>query len=278
MAGDRIAFTTDRLALYCPGRILYEIPFSTLIVNHSDTRTFLVNRTAVMTLPSASLLANENLADGAHEPRIAQSVLMSVDKRFPGAEHFVGRVKTLFPLAEELTVPDGAFTKEAVLAQLQKDHQIYIFLGHGQANSQYPEQGYIGLAVKTPKTPAAKMIQLTVADLKTINWLGAEMVMLIGCETASGRLYRGTGISGLQQEFLTLGVKNVLGNLWEVDATHAITQAQDFLITWAKTRNSAHALQASQRQTVQALQGHRYYQQPHPYFWGSSVLLTATPQ
>ncbi len=116
------------------------------------------------------------------------------------------------------------------------------------------------------------------ADLKTINWLGAEMVMLVGCETASGRLYRGTGISGLQQEFLSLGVKNVLGNLWEVDATHAISQAQDFLSAWVTTRNPARALQESQRQAVKTLQGHRYYQQPHPYFWGSTVLLTTTPQ
>jgi CHAT domain-containing protein len=203
---------------------------------------------------------------------------MSADKRFPGTEQFVAKVQALFPLAEELTVPDSAFTKEAVLTQLQKDYQVYIFLGHGQANSQYPDYGYIELSVKTPRAPAAKMVRLTVADLKTINWPGVEMVMLVGCETASGRLYRGTGIAGLQQELLSLGAKNVLGNLWEVDATYAITQAQDFLTAWVTTRNPSHALQASQRQAVQTLQGHRYYQQPHPYFWGSAVLLTAALQ
>jgi CHAT domain-containing protein len=182
----------------------------------------------------------------------------------------------LFPLAEELTIPDGVITKDKVLVQLQKGYQIYIFVGHGQANSQYPDQGYIELAIKTSKTPAAKTIRLTMADLKTINWLGAEMVMLVGCETAGGKLYRGAGISGLQQEFLALGAKNVLGNLWEVDATFAIPQAQDFLATWAATWDSPRALQTSQRQTMQALRESRYYQQlPHPYFWGSAVLLTA---
>ena len=104
------------------------------------------------------------------------------------------------------------------------------------------------------------------------------MVMLVGCETAGGKLYRGTGISGLQQEFLSLGVKNVLGNLWEVNAPHAIAQARDFLTTWAMTGNPSRALRESQLKAVQGLQGHRYYQQPHPYFWGSAVLLTATPQ
>jgi CHAT domain-containing protein len=274
---DARLLQTERLYIV-PDEFLYEIPFSTLMANRSEVQTFLMNRSAVLTLPSVSLLANENLADGTHEQRIPQKVLMSVDKRFPGAEQFVATVQALFPLAEELTVPDRAFTKEMVLAQLQKDKQVYIFLGHGQANPQYPDYGYIELSVKTPRTSPAKIMRLTVADLKTINWLGAEMVMLVGCETASGRLYRGTGIAGLQQELLSLGARNVLGNLWEVDATHAIAQAQDFLTAWVTTGNPSRALQASQSRVVQTLQGHHYYQQPHPYFWGSAVLLTTTSQ
>ncbi len=268
---------TDLLYIV-PDEFLYEIPFTTLMANRSDAKTFLVNRSAVLTLPSASLLANLPLANGTLNTRQTKNVLISADKRFPGAEQFVAEVKALFPLAEELTVPDGTFTKDAILAQLQKDHQIFIFLGHGQANAQYPEWGYIELSVRTPSASTARIIQLTMADLKTINWLGAEMVMLVGCETAGGKLYRGAGISGLQQEFLSLGAQNVLGNLWEVDATYAISQAQHFLTSWATAGNPAQALQASQRQAVQALQGHRYYQQPHPYFWGSAVLLTVITQ
>jgi CHAT domain-containing protein len=261
-----------------PDDFFYEIPFSTLMANRSETQTFLANRTAVLSLPSATLLANPNFADGVHERHKTPKVLMSVDKRFPGAEQFVAKVKTLFPLADELAVADSSFTKEAVLAQLQKDYPIYIFLGHGQANPQNSDYGYMELSVGTPQAPAAKVIRLTVADLKTIDWLGAEMVMLVGCETASGRLYRGTGIAGLQQEFLSLGAKNVLGNLWEVDAAHAISQAQAFLTAWVTTWNPSRALQESQRQAIETLQENRYYQQPHPYFWGNAVLLTAQSQ
>jgi CHAT domain-containing protein len=261
-----------------PDEFLYELPFSTLRANRSDVQTFLVNRAAVLTLPSASLLRSENHAGAAPSHLKTMKVLVSADKRFPGADKFVAKAKALFPLAEELMVQDSAFTKDKVLAQLQKDYQAYIFVGHGQANSQYPDQGYIELSVKTPKAPATKIVRLAMADLKTINWLAAEMVMLVGCETVGRKLYRGTGISGLQQEFLSLGVKNVLGNLWEVDATHAILQAQDFLTTWAMTGDPLRALRESQLKAVQRLQGHRYYQQPHPYFWGSSVLATVQYQ
>ncbi|MDZ7362576.1 MAG: CHAT domain-containing protein [candidate division KSB1 bacterium] len=259
-----------------PDEFLYEVPFSTLIANRSEAQTFLVNHTAVLASPSVSLLPAENLAAAVSKRLNTLKALISADKRFPGAEKFVTKIKELFPRAEELIVQGGNVTKDQVLAQLQQGYRVYIFVGHGQANSQYPDQGYIELAVKTSKAAVAKTIRLTMADLKTINWLGAEMVMLVGCETAGGKLYRGAGISGLQQEFLALGAKNVLGNLWEVDATYAIPQAQDFLATWAATWDLPRALQASQRQTMQTLQESRYYQLPHPYFWGSTILLTAT--
>jgi CHAT domain-containing protein len=266
---------TDLLYII-PDEFLYDVPFSTLIANCSDTQTFLVNHTAVLASPSASLLPVEKRAAAVSNQSKTFRALISADKRFPGAEKLVTKIKELFPLAEELIVQDGNAAKDQAMAQLQKGYQVYIFIGHGQANSQFPEQGYIELAIKTSKAAATKTIRLTMADLKTINWLGAELVMLLGCETAGGKLYRGAGISGLQQEFLALGAKNVLGNLWEVDATFTIPQAQDFLATWAATWDLPRALQTSQRQTMQTLQESRYYQLPHPYFWGSAILLTAT--
>jgi CHAT domain-containing protein len=263
------------LIFIVPDEFLFDVPFSTLLVNKSDAQTFLVNHTAVVTLPSANLLSRSNAANATHPRRTNLKVLISADERFLEAEKFTASVKALFPLAEELTLPDSSFTKEAVLAELNKDYGIYIFLGHGQANVQNPARGYIELSVKIPQRKA-KRIRLTTLDLKTIDWGGTELVMLIGCETAGGKLYRGTGISGLQQEFLALGVKNVLGNLWEVEASHTISQAENFLQLLAKTSNSAYALQESQCLTIKNLEANPYYQHPHPYFWGSTVLLIAT--
>jgi len=267
----------SNLLYIIPDEFLYEIPFATLIADASNAQTFLVKHAAVLTVPSVSLLPAVNSSNGASTQPQTKKVLMSVDRRFPGAKQFVDQSNVLFPFAEELTIQDSSLTKEAVLAQLQKNYLIYIFLGHGQANQEYPDRGYIELSVKTLKAPSAKIFRLTMADLKTINWRDKEMVVLIGCETADGKLYRGTGITGLQQEFFSLGVKNVLGNLWEADATHTIPQTQDFLTIWIETGNPMLALQVSQSKAVQALQGHRYYQHPHPYFWGSAVVLTAAP-
>jgi CHAT domain-containing protein len=167
-----------------PDEFLYEVPFSTLIAKSSDSQTFLVNYTTILTIPSASFLPVEKSVRSLNKPG-AKKVLISADKRFPTSEKFVAKVKDIFPLTEELTVKDSVFTKDDVLARLlQGNYQVYIFVGHGAANPQYPDHGYIELSVKTPNKSTPNIIRLTVADLKKINWLGAEMVMLVGCETA----------------------------------------------------------------------------------------------
>lgn len=263
-----------------PDEFLHQIPFSTLMrCDSGATPSFLIDDAAVSTLPSVSLLAATPATNGATKPQNREKkVLLCVDPQFPGAEQFVIQVKKRFPDAEELILHTSSITKAAVLAVLQKKYSIYIFVGHGLANAEFPEQGYITLYIKA-SSGMAQSIDLTVADLKTINWLGTEMVMLVGCETAGITLYRGSGISGLQQEFLSLGVKSVLGNLWKADATYVIPQAWDFLSLWSVTGNAAQALQESQKKTLKTLgEKKRYYQGPHPYFWGSQALLTTLIQ
>ncbi len=260
-----------------PDDFLYELPFSTLIAQRSDTRTYVANQASVVELPSARFLqaAGAKPADNQHHKK---RVLISADRRFSGADRFVSKVKSLFPLTEELITDNNIFTKEDVLAKLKADYQIYILLGHASANAKYPEQSYIELSIESSNTIAPKLIQISLSDLKNVRWLNAEIVMLVGCETAMGKLYRGTGISSLLQGFLSLGVKNVVGNLWEIDASHAIPQAQDFLTAWVFTGNLSQALRESQVKTIQQLLKSDYYQQPHPYFWGSTIVLTTNTQ
>lgn len=264
-----------KLLYVIPDEFLYEIPFSTLAAPNLSTQSFVANQSAVLTLPSTSFLHSSRISS---ERLDTDRVLISVDMSFPGAEKFVAKVKELFPLSEELSVKNRTFVQNEVLAKMQENYQIYIFVGHGAANAQYPDLGYIDLSVKIPNMPSSQITRLTVADLEKVNWLGAEMVILVGCETASGKLYRGTGISGLHQEFLVLGAQNVVGNLWQVNASHAITQMEEFLISWRTTANAAQALQACQAKAIQELQKNSYFQKPHPYFGGSYIISTVSAQ
>jgi len=260
-----------------PDDFLYQVPFATLIRESADDRNFLSTRTAVTMIPNASFLQGENRVDVPNQFKTKRA-LISIDSTFKGTGQVMADIKKIFPLAEELMMNTGGFTKSDILMKLQGNYQIYIFIGHGAANQNYPEYSYIELTVKMPKTSTTKRIRLTLEDLNQINWLGAEMVMLVGCETAGGKLYRGTGIHGLYQGFLSLGAHNVLGNLWKVDASQTMTQAENFLTAWPSHSNPAQVLQVCQRQMIEELAKSLYYRHPHPYFWGSLVLFSTKRQ
>ena len=58
------------------------------------------------------------------------------------------------------------------------------------------------------------------------------MILLVGCETGSGRVYRNSGTFGLQQSLNTLGAKTVLGTLWKIDGRHDTNYIKDFIKHW----------------------------------------------
>ncbi len=256
-----------------PDEFLYEVPFATLIRQSTDYRTLSAMRTSVTMIPNASFLQGGN---HVHVPNHFKNkrVLISIDSTFKGTGQIMANIRKIFPLAEELMMNTGGFTKNDVLMKLQENYKIYIFIGHGSANQNYPERSYIELTVKMRNTSTSKRIRLKLEDLRQINWLGAEMVMLVGCETAAGKIYRGTGIHGLYQGFLALGAQNVLGNLWKVDASQTMAQVENFLTAWAAHANSAQALHTCQRQAIEKLTNSVYYKHPHPYFWGSLILFS----
>lgn len=266
-----------------PDEFLHGLPFATLPAQGTNGGTFLANHIAVSMLPSADFLY-AGRGKGISKGGLSEKVVIAADQRFPGVTEFVAKVKALFPSAEELEIEDEAFSKSAVLAKLKNGYTIFIFVGHGSTNPKHPAQSYIELRVKAGSASQSqtgtdsRLIQLSLSDLAEIKWLGAEMVMLVGCETARGKLYRGAGMSGLLQGLISMGARNVWGNLWEVDASQVIPQAENFLALWAASRQPEQALQESQLNAIAALQRNDYYQQPHPYFWGSTVLLSAKPQ
>jgi CHAT domain-containing protein len=254
-----------------PDEFLYEVPFSTLVVDTSDTVTFLVQKAAVVNLPGASFLHFSEKTWGRLNLK-SKRVLISADPKIQEMRDFIPFVKEQFPLAEELKTKNESFEENDIIAALDQSHQIYIFSGHSVANAIDPDLSFIEISIINSVTSASKTLQVSLADLKKLNWSAAELVLLVGCETAAGKLYRGTGISGLQQGFLSLGAQSVLASLWKIDASQAIPQVQDFFEAWARVLNPALALMEMQLKAIQKLNDHGYFKKPHPYFWGSYTL------
>jgi CHAT domain-containing protein len=233
--------------------------------------TFLVQKAAVVNLPGASFLHFSEKTWGRLNLK-SKRVLISADPKIQEMRDFIPFVKEQFPLAEELKTKNESFEENDIIAALDQSHQIYIFSGHSVANAIDPDLSFIEISIINSVTSASKTLQVSLADLKKLNWSAAELVLLVGCETAAGKLYRGTGISGLQQGFLSLGAQSVLASLWKIDASQAIPQVQDFFEAWARVLNPALALMEMQLKAIQKLNDHGYFKKPHPYFWGSYTL------
>jgi CHAT domain-containing protein/tetratricopeptide (TPR) repeat protein len=248
-----------------PDDFLYELPISTLVGNLGGKTCFLAEKASVLNVPSAFLAVGRPDRDQS----IAKRVLISADPRLPGATDLVASIKSRFPGAEELTIIKDSIDKQDVLEKIHQPYQVYILFGHGKANSQYPELSYIELTAKNTVNHSSRTFQVSMTDLQGANWSGAELIWLVGCETAGGKLYESSGISGLQQSLLALGAHSVLASLWKIDAAQAVPQVEWFLENWSHVSDPVIAFNQVQRRSIQALNQDRYYRKPHPYLWGS---------
>jgi CHAT domain-containing protein len=97
--------------------------------------------------------------------------------------------------------------------------------------------------------------------------LGADLVVLSGCETALGREVRGEGLMGLTQGFLYAGARQVLASLWRVeDQATAELMAHFYHGLFLEHRRPAAALREAQL----AVRADRRWRSP--FYWSSFVL------
>jgi CHAT domain-containing protein len=248
-----------------PDEFLYEIPMSTLVTQLGEKTCFLAEKTCVLNISSAFLAMRRSDS----KKSLDKSVLVSADPHLPGSKDVLSFAKKQFPGAEELVIAKDNFSKNDVLEKIHQPYQIYIFFGHGKANSAFPEFSYIELTARSSTNSVSKTFQFSLADLQKADWSRAELIWLVGCETAAGKLYRGSGISGLQQSLLALGAHSVLASLWKIDAAQAVPQIRWFLDSWSQVSDPIGAFNEVQRHSIQALSQDSYYRKPHPYLWGS---------
>jgi CHAT domain-containing protein len=203
----------------------------------------------------------------------ATKVLISANRQLPGVDELVMCIKTLFANVDELVVrkqPD----KQNILDKLNKDYDVYFFIGHGQSDSSFPERSFVEMTVKNSITFESKTYPLMLRDLVALDWSNARLICLIGCETGSGKVYRGSGIVGLQRYFVELGANNVLASLWKIDVAQTVPDIQYFLELLISTGSPADALHKSQINSMETLSNSRYFNYQHPYLWGGFTLLS----
>lgn len=258
---------TKRTIYLVPDEILWDLPFCCLTLEDKSKTIFWIERSKITYLPSASFIAEYGATAVTESDLHRHRMIYSVDDNYRESIDICRYIDRTYPQAEYLRVHASPFHKDSVLAQLGKSKDMIIFFGHCQSNDLHPDLSFIRTSVYNSADSIRRTIELTLGDLKKVNWRDTDMIILMGCGTARGKLYKGSGLAGLQNGFLTLGASQVLATLWEIDSYHACLQLKMILEAVELGVNLEEALQVSQIGLINKLTTTIKY--PHPFIWAS---------
>jgi len=259
-----------------PFRILHFVPFSTLVASgaQAETPSFFIEKYAIFSLPSLSMLPVVRERAARHTPRAPKKVLGIGDgaANLPGAAQELNALRIAFP--ETVEYRDTDATKERLFEEASQYDIVHVAT-HGVFDKHHPMFSYLELA----------SAPLYAKDVFSLS-LNAELVTLSGCETflpqqadveAMGELVSGDELVGFIRAFMYAGTPTVLASLWRVNDTATQTLMSTFyqqLPTLGKAQALRQANLNVMRSTMQI--GRRRPRQislNHPFFWAPFVIV-----
>lgn len=182
----------------------------------------------------------------------------------PGAAQEVAALQKSVPETALLT---GEQATEAQIKAQAADlgrYRVLHFATHGIAVPEIPELSALVLAQMNHDPSEDGYLRVPeIMDLK----LQADFVNLSACETGLGKIFRGEGMVGLSQAFLTAGANQISVALWQINDDSS-SQLMGALYQQAQG-NYAASLQQVKRQFIAGVFGDKYR---HPYYWSPFIV------
>src|SRR6266404_3705446 len=113
--------------------------------------------------------------------------------------------------------------------------------------------------------PEADNGLFTAQDALNLDLLDTELVVLSGCETATGDLIPGEGVLGMRRSFLVAGAQTVIASCWGV--ADEVTE-QMMLHFYRNLLHGMGRAQALNSARTMIRKGH-----PEPFYWGAFICL-----
>lgn len=199
--------------LLVPDGPLHALPFAALPTPSGGP---LAQSYSVSMLPSARSALT--VAQTLSRPGASESSVLVVGDAFtpsavpelPGARKELAAVAARYRRSRILTGPAATPTAFAAAAPLA---DIVHFAGHAEADFRSPWSAFLQLSTD-PTHPDGRV---RIEDLERWRLPSTRLVVLSGCETSLGRVFRGQGMVNLARPFLGAGAHAVVGTLWKVD-------------------------------------------------------------
>jgi CHAT domain-containing protein/Tfp pilus assembly protein PilF len=273
----------QRLVVVADGELQY-IPFGALPIPEAGGFIPLLTRHEIVDAPSASAVALQRrlarrtavagdvavLADpvfAPDDPRVktgARSPAASF-LRLPWTRREAEAIVAVVPAGRSLLALDFRASRATALSPDLAGYRIVHFATHGIIDSRTPALSGLMLSrVGERGEPLDGFLGLR--DIYNLR-LGAELVVLSGCETALGKEVRGEGLVGLTQGFLYTGARQVVASLWRIeDRATAELMSRFYRGLLVEGRPPAAALRLAQL----AIREDRRWRSP--YYWSGFVL------
>jgi len=263
----------SRVFIVAEGPLL-DLPFGALVSRLEPPR-FLAEATATSFQTSAAAFSEfDELARSRGDSELELVAFGDPDTAgdaasLPHARDEVSRIGSLFDDSASAFV--GPLANEARAKDLLPRARFVHIAAHGVLDETFPLSSRLLLSPS-----AAEDETRTSEDGRLHAWevveqlnLSAELVVLSGCETGSGREVSGEGAMGLARAFRIAGAGAVLGSLWKVSDRSTADLMVHFYGRIRSGDRSDTALAAARRELIAADMWR------HPYHWAAFRLFGA---
>jgi len=244
--------TTDSLII-SPDDVLNYVPFAAL---QAPDGSYLIDHYTISMIPSGTALVLLNERESSSPASSPGLVLAQRDAQgLPRLRYAYSEAEAI---AGELGVTAVTDASESDLRAGSTGAEVVYISTHVELDRFAPLFSVIHLGADDTYDGRFEVREIYELDLSQ----GTELVILSGCETASGG--KGEDFGLLSRAFFAAGAPRVVASLWRVDDAATAELLTTFIEVRTETGNDAEALRTAMLATRES--------HPEPYYWASFVL------
>jgi CHAT domain-containing protein len=247
-----------------PDGVLHQLPFGALVTPNGR---FVEEENLVLKAPSLAALYH-GWRTRLQAPALARNRLLYAGDPagdLPAAALEMNNVAELFAQKKLLVRHHARF--DTIKTGLHEGAEVFHLSLHAVADPQRALNSYLELS-RTEATSSRPSTERIYAR-RLLEWEMSHtwLVLLNGCETATGQVVRGEGVLNLARLFALQRVSVVMASLWKNDDRWSVALVSAFYRHLAAGASPQAALHRAKLDTMKRLAEDAAVKYPLPYFW-----------